>query len=275
METSETFRTYSRNIVVKHVQHPYKNACNIRLKQMKYFEQTLATWLWNTCNICNIPIYFCSNHTKHLQHTSEISENTWNIHLQHMRGEIGAGWFRPRGASTTSTGHAHKCPWLGRGLTWDARCHHEHQQRWAARPMVQERAARVSARRVGLREPGARGAGGCTRWVGARSEQHKVGRVQGDGCGGKCGVRWTDDHMAPWSVRWMSKWIDIFKRDVKDIKKRQVWCAAQVQEGDVRLDGCLPVSITLVWISILATTVLWPYLGWCLHLHVMFTPGFW
>jgi hypothetical protein len=30
--------------------------------------------VYNHCNICNIPIYFCNIHLKHLQHTFEISE---------------------------------------------------------------------------------------------------------------------------------------------------------------------------------------------------------
>jgi hypothetical protein len=60
------------------------------------------------------------------------------------------------------------------------------------RSKARERAARVGTRRVGLWEQGARGAGGRVRRAGARSEQHRVGRVRGDGCGAKCGVNeWT------------------------------------------------------------------------------------
>jgi hypothetical protein len=53
---------------------------------------------------------------------------------------------------------------------------------------ARERAARVDARRVGLWEQGARGAGGHVRRAGARSEQHRVGHVRGDGYNTKCGV---------------------------------------------------------------------------------------
>jgi hypothetical protein len=59
---------------VKHMQHPDKHTCNVRLKKMKYWEQKLATYVYNYCNICNISIYFCNIHMKHLQHTFETSE---------------------------------------------------------------------------------------------------------------------------------------------------------------------------------------------------------
>ena len=41
---------------------------------MKHLEQTLATYMYSHCNICDISIYFCNIHTKHLQHTSETYE---------------------------------------------------------------------------------------------------------------------------------------------------------------------------------------------------------
>ena len=60
---------------MKHMQHSDKHTCNIRLKkQVKHWEQTFATYVYNHCNICNIQIYFCNIHTKHLQHISETSE---------------------------------------------------------------------------------------------------------------------------------------------------------------------------------------------------------
>jgi hypothetical protein len=50
---------------------------------MKHLEQTLATYVYSHCNICNIPIYFYNIHMKHLQHTSESSKTletyTWNM----------------------------------------------------------------------------------------------------------------------------------------------------------------------------------------------------
>ena len=51
---------------------------------MKHWEQTFATYVYNHCNICNIPIYFCNIHLKHLQHTSETSE-TLKIYACNMR----------------------------------------------------------------------------------------------------------------------------------------------------------------------------------------------
>jgi hypothetical protein len=41
---------------------------------MKHWEQKLAMYVYNHCNICNIPIYFYNIHMKHLQHTYETSE---------------------------------------------------------------------------------------------------------------------------------------------------------------------------------------------------------
>jgi hypothetical protein len=57
------------------MQHPIEHTCNICLKkQMKHLKQTLATYVYNHCNICNISIYLCNIHMKHMQHTSETSE---------------------------------------------------------------------------------------------------------------------------------------------------------------------------------------------------------
>ena len=41
---------------------------------MKHLELTLATYVYNHCNMCNITIYFYNIHMEHLQHTSQISE---------------------------------------------------------------------------------------------------------------------------------------------------------------------------------------------------------
>jgi hypothetical protein len=40
--------------------------------------------LEQTLNICNIPIYFCNIHMKHLQHNSKTSKTLENIRLQHV-----------------------------------------------------------------------------------------------------------------------------------------------------------------------------------------------
>ena len=41
---------------------------------MKHLEHTLETYVYSHCNMCNIPIYFCSIKMKHLQHPDETSE---------------------------------------------------------------------------------------------------------------------------------------------------------------------------------------------------------
>ena len=82
-----------------------ENICNTQIKtlatyvwkEMKYFEQTLATCLWNTCNICNIckhpPIYFCNIKMKQSQHTSKTSETCANTPLIFFFGGVSrAGW---------------------------------------------------------------------------------------------------------------------------------------------------------------------------------------
>jgi hypothetical protein len=43
-------------------------------KQMKHLKQTLVTYSIAIANICNIPIYFCNIHIKHLQHNSKTFE---------------------------------------------------------------------------------------------------------------------------------------------------------------------------------------------------------
>jgi len=70
---------------------------------MKHQEQKLATYVYNHCNICNIPIYFCNIHLKHLQRTSKTSE-TLERYACNMRfspffhatqSKVGNGLFRP------------------------------------------------------------------------------------------------------------------------------------------------------------------------------------
>ena len=63
------------------MQHLNKHTYNIyQEKQMKHLEQTFATYVYSHCNICNIPIYFCNVHIKHLQHISEtLGTYTYNM----------------------------------------------------------------------------------------------------------------------------------------------------------------------------------------------------
>jgi hypothetical protein len=53
-------------------------------KQLKHWKQKLATYVYNQCNICNIPIYFCNIRMKHLQHLDETSE-THETYFCNMR----------------------------------------------------------------------------------------------------------------------------------------------------------------------------------------------
>jgi hypothetical protein len=73
-----------RNIVatyVKHTQHLHKKKITTDVwKQMKHFEQTLATCFSNTCNICNV--YNILDLV--LQHQDE---NNYNKHLKHRERE--------------------------------------------------------------------------------------------------------------------------------------------------------------------------------------------
>ena len=40
---------------------------------MKHWEQMFAIYVYNHWNICNIRVYFCNIHMKHLQRSSETS----------------------------------------------------------------------------------------------------------------------------------------------------------------------------------------------------------
>jgi hypothetical protein len=64
-ETTETFGIYCCNICVKHIQHPNENACNIRLEQMKHFEQTSETHATHATCATSL-IYFCNIQMKQL-----------------------------------------------------------------------------------------------------------------------------------------------------------------------------------------------------------------
>jgi hypothetical protein len=68
----KTLATYVWNIC--NIQKETHLQRTLKKKQMKHLEQMFATYVYNYCNMCNIPIYFCNIHINHLQHTSEISE---------------------------------------------------------------------------------------------------------------------------------------------------------------------------------------------------------
>jgi hypothetical protein len=83
---------------------------------MKHWRQTLATYVYNHCNICNISIYFCNIcniliyfcniHMKHLQHTPKTAETfeiyTCNMHCILVRPPPSYASGRPFATSATS-----------------------------------------------------------------------------------------------------------------------------------------------------------------------------
>jgi hypothetical protein len=124
---------------VKHVQHSDKHTCNIRLeKQLKHWEQKLATYVYIHCNICNILIYFycftistrntCNIQMKHLKHLKDsfatcISSAqchlvVWTNHRARRRRDA---WSSTAWVSTCSL------PWANGGRVWHAGVwrHHE------------------------------------------------------------------------------------------------------------------------------------------------------
>jgi hypothetical protein len=121
---------------------------------------TFATSIRNTCNV---PL----KHLKHLKHIFAIYGREGQGRLIPASGrehhQHGPRSWAPLARPGTNLRHAMAL--------------YEHQQRRAAR--AQERAACVGARRVGLREQGARGAGGHARRARMRSEHHRVGARAG------------------------------------------------------------------------------------------------
>jgi hypothetical protein len=125
---------------------------------MKHWEEKLATYVYNHCNICNIPMYFCNIHMKHLQHTYETSETLETCVLQHRGGwgrsipviAIGAGSKRWR-VSTTNTstsGGVRAPPPPAPGLAWPGtrrQGHAAHDGKERAAPRRAEQAPPVPA----------------------------------------------------------------------------------------------------------------------------------
>jgi hypothetical protein len=83
----------------------------------KHLKQTLTTYVYSHCNICNIPIYFYNIHLNHLQHTSET-------YVCSIGGAIGANRFRPSGWEPVASSGVRApqappalvgAPWLSRG----------------------------------------------------------------------------------------------------------------------------------------------------------------
>jgi len=85
------------------MQHPDKHTCKICLEKQTKHGQMLATYVYNHCNIYNIPIYFCNIRMKYLQRTSKTSETleryACNMHFSPFfhatQSKVGNGLFRP------------------------------------------------------------------------------------------------------------------------------------------------------------------------------------
>jgi hypothetical protein len=92
---------------------------------MKHWEQKFTTYMYNHCNICNIPIYFCNPCETLATYLWNIW-NTWNICLQHVfftisfffrttRCRAKNGRFQPasdRGWWHGLTAASYTCVWL-------------------------------------------------------------------------------------------------------------------------------------------------------------------
>jgi hypothetical protein len=109
--------------------------------------------VYNHCNICNIPIYFCNIHMKHLQYTYETSETLETCVLQHRGGwgrsipviAVGAGGKRQRASTikTSTSGGVRAPPPPAPGLVWPGarrQGHAAHDGKERAAPQRAERA---------------------------------------------------------------------------------------------------------------------------------------
>jgi hypothetical protein len=106
---------------------------------MKHSYQTLATCLFNTCNTCNIPTYFCNNYMNHLQHNSKTSQ-TLETSIYNIGGEASVGQFRLLGWElATHELQEHRLSFVGAlGLARDdlrcpSTCAQPPQQGWLRR----------------------------------------------------------------------------------------------------------------------------------------------
>jgi hypothetical protein len=136
---------------------------------MKHFEQTLVTYAASQTtfaisirNTSNIPL-------KHMKYFKTYIYNIWEGRSGPVR------LISVLRHQTTGTPRTHGCL----GSTGNPP---------EARGAPDGAGASDASSHVGLREQGARGAGGRLRWTGARSKKDRVGVHAEDGCGDKCGV---------------------------------------------------------------------------------------
>jgi hypothetical protein len=62
---------------------------------MRHLEQTLETYMYSHCNMCNITVYFCNIKMKHLQHLDETSKTLEHTKLATCVAQCHiAAWMR-------------------------------------------------------------------------------------------------------------------------------------------------------------------------------------
>jgi hypothetical protein len=147
-----------------------KHTCNIRLeKQLKHWKQKLATYVYKHCDICNIPIYFCNFHMKHLQRLDETSETLETYFLQYAFSVCNVTLLLGRitGLDAAAAHGAPSAP-LGEDLLgglWVSTC----SEVWANTPWAWQRTGLAW---WGMEAPQGDGGGGAPEWpgmVGARA----------------------------------------------------------------------------------------------------------
>jgi hypothetical protein len=116
--------------------------------------------LWNTCSICNILIYFCNIHIKHLQHVSETY--VCNMRFQHSiflllrnGGSSACGFHRWRACRSGGEDCGEREAWLRgcmtgcRALSW-RRCRPAEQSRDGEGSTAESKVTEAAWRRARL-----------------------------------------------------------------------------------------------------------------------------
>jgi hypothetical protein len=150
---------------------------------------TLATYMYNHCNICNIPIYFVISVWTHLQHTSKTFESfemyAWNMHpilalaspicvvkRDHTRSALSGPVVAERAVSTC--GHSN-----ARAITRSGRQREQQQEQWQGR-WRRSRSGRGVRRWWSSAELGSgRAAWWCAHGVGERcDDRYEMGKYR-------------------------------------------------------------------------------------------------
>jgi hypothetical protein len=78
VETSLQYVQYP-DLLLKYLDATLVTYKRRQMKHLRRASKTLATYVYNHCNICNFPIYFCNIRMKQLKHTYETTKTleTW------------------------------------------------------------------------------------------------------------------------------------------------------------------------------------------------------